>query len=241
MKEITCIIQARITGSKRVPQKMIKPFAGTSLIRIALEKAMKCQNLDRSRIYLSACEDQLKDIAEDVGVSVFERPLNSVVENDQVKPKMRDVYSFAYDIESEYFMMLSACNPMLSIDTIDRAVDFFQNNDIKSLFSVIERKNFYFDKDSKILSKYQGSPEDREYFYHFATTLVEPVYEAAHSIYIFNTEFFKAHNMHRWSFTHNDPYMFEIPPEEAFDIDYPWQFELAEKLYIQKYGNSKKR
>ena len=231
MKEITCIIQARIMGSKRLPQKMVLPFAGTSLLRIALEKLMTCRNLDKNKIFLSACEDELKDIAKDIGVNVYDRPLQSVMENDEVQPSMRDVFSWAYDIESEYFLQISACNPMLKAETIDRAIEFFQNGDIDSLFSVVKRPNFFFDKSSEVLNPFHGS---KEHFYGLDTRLIEPVYEAAHSIYIFKTSYFKnSENCARWSFTKDDPYLFEIPPEEAFDIDYPWQFDLAEAAYIR--------
>jgi CMP-N-acetylneuraminic acid synthetase len=239
MKEITCIIQARIMGNKRVPKKMIKPFAGSSLIRIALEKVLKCKNLDKNKIYLSAYEDELKEIAYDLGIQVYDRSLESVQETDEVKPKMRDVYGWAFDLESEYFLMIGACNPMLKPETIDRAIEYFQTNDIYSLFSVVKKPNFFFDKDSQIISKYMGSREHREYFYHFGTQWVEPIYEAAHSIYLFETEYFRNNNMHRWSFTKNDPYLFEISDHEAFDIDYPWQFELAEAAYITRFGKHK--
>ena len=32
----------------------------------------------------------------------------------------------------------------------------------------------------------------------------------------------------------NDPELKEIPEEETFDIDYEWQFKVAEKLYSKK-------
>ena len=32
----------------------------------------------------------------------------------------------------------------------------------------------------------------------------------------------------------NDPELKEIPEEETFDIDYEWQFKVAEKLYSRK-------
>ena len=37
INDIAIVIQARL-GSKRIPQKMIKPFAGTTLTDIFLEK-----------------------------------------------------------------------------------------------------------------------------------------------------------------------------------------------------------
>ena len=41
--DIAIIIQARL-GSKRIPQKMIKPFAGTTLTDIFLEKIKQCKS-----------------------------------------------------------------------------------------------------------------------------------------------------------------------------------------------------
>ncbi len=243
MKELTCVIQARISGNQRCPGKMIRPFAGSCLVKILLEKLLQCKNLDRDRIYLSACEEELMEMARDLGIKIYNRPDKSISENKDNKANplihLRNVYSWAYVIDSEYFIMISACNPLLSVETIDKAIGFFQDNNIDSLFSVIKRKNYYFDKDSHVLSKYSGNREEKEYFYHLGTQWLEPVYEAAHSIYIFNTAYFKEHNMHRWSFTKDDPYLFEIPPEEAFDIDYPWQFALAEEAYIQRYGRKR--
>ncbi len=40
IKNIAVVIQARL-GSQRVPQKMIKPFAGTTLTDIAIKKIKK--------------------------------------------------------------------------------------------------------------------------------------------------------------------------------------------------------
>ena len=33
----------------------------------------------------------------------------------------------------------------------------------------------------------------------------------------------------------NDPELFTIPEDEAFDIDYEWQFKVAESLYKNKF------
>ena len=39
--DIAVVIQARL-GSQRVPGKMLKPFAGTTLMDIAIEKMLYC-------------------------------------------------------------------------------------------------------------------------------------------------------------------------------------------------------
>ena len=121
---------------------------------------------------------------------------------------------------------------MLREETINEALVFFQENDYPSLFSVVERKNFYFDKDCKLVTPFL---DDKKYIPMLETKLVGSIYEAAHSIYIWHADRIRNESI-RWSMTKNDPFLFEIPPEEAFDVDYPWQFELAEYAYIKRYG-----
>ena len=41
--EIAVVIQVRL-GSQRIPQKMIKPFAGTTLTDIFMEKVKQCKS-----------------------------------------------------------------------------------------------------------------------------------------------------------------------------------------------------
>ena len=87
-------------------------------------------------------------------------------------------------------------------------------------------------KSSKLVNKFEGP---RQLLVGLDTRLIKPLYEAAHTIYMFSANYIKnSPDYSRWSFTKNDPFLFEIPPEEAFDIDYPWQFELAEALYKQR-------
>ena len=82
---------------------------------------------------------------------------------------MRNVYSWVYDLNDEFFMMINPCNPLLSIDSIERAIERFNDADVHSLFSVVKRRNYFFDNDSNILSLYEGSQREKEYFYHFGT------------------------------------------------------------------------
>jgi CMP-N-acetylneuraminic acid synthetase len=233
-KELKVVVQARIKGNMRVPKKMIKPFAGSCLIKILLEKLIKCKNIEKKNLYLSACEPELVDIGKELGIQIYDRPYASIDEDEIKKPNMRDVYDWAYNIESEYFMQINACNPLLSAETIDRSIETFQNSPYDSLFGVVQKANFFFDQDSNVISKFQGIPEHKVYFQHMGTQWVEPVYEAAHCIYIFKREFFMNNGMLRWSLSKNDPFLFEIPNEENFDIDYPWQWELAEQMYIAR-------
>lgn len=225
MKKIACMVKARL-GSQRVKQKMVRPFAGSCLLEISLNNLKKCNLLDSERIYLGAYEDEIKDIGKKVGVKIYNRSEESILET----AGMKELYQFVWKIDSEYFIEINPCNPLLKPETIDKALKCFIENDYQSLFSVVEKRNFFFDKQSKLVSEFLGSEKDLP---TLDTKLVGSLYEAAHSIYIWKAQRVKTELL-RWSFSENDPFLFEIPPEEAFDIDYPWQFELAEHAYIMR-------
>ena len=65
--------------------------------------------------------------------------------------------------------------------------------------------------------------KDKELMYTLDTKFVGSLYEAAHSIYIWKSENIKK-KMKRWDFIKNDPYLFEIPSNESFDIDYQYHY-----------------
>ena len=88
--DICVIIQARL-GSERVPRKMNKPFAKTTLLDIALEKVKKCKNFPIENFFLSAYEPELQKIAERQKVNVFER--SEVSANSEGTP-MTEMYEW---------------------------------------------------------------------------------------------------------------------------------------------------
>ncbi len=231
MKTICCMIKARL-NSERLPNKMIRPFAGSSLLEIALRKLMDCKMLKPENIYLGAYEDEIKAIGQKVGVRIYNRSEKSVSHS----ATMRDLYEFIWTIESDYFLEINPCNPLLRPETIDKALEVFQSNEYQSLFGVVKKKNFFFDDNWKMVNDWLG---DKKLLPTMDTKLVGHLYEAAHSIYIWSVDRMKK-ELNRWSFTKNDPFLFMIPEDEHFDIDYPWQFDLAESAYTKCYAMNMK-
>lgn len=230
MKKFVCVVNARLK-SERVPRKMLAPFAGSCLLEIALKKLLACDFLDQNQLYLGAYDEKIKDIGRKLGVQIYNRTYESTLE-----PVTMDViYKYLWDIDTEYVLEINPCNPLLNSETINRALHVFFEKEYKSLFSVVKRQNFYFNQDSSLMNRFIGN---EKYLPTLETKLIEPVYEAAHCIYIWKAERVKKEGL-RWNLTKNDPFLFEIPPDEAFDIDWPWQFNLAENFYIQKFGIKK--
>lgn len=66
------VIPAR-GGSKRIPRKNIKPFAGKPMIGYAIEAALACEGIDR--VVVSTDDDEIAAIAEGFGAELpFRRP-----------------------------------------------------------------------------------------------------------------------------------------------------------------------
>ena len=61
INDICFIIQARL-GSQRVPNKMIKPFAGTTLVDVAIEKILDSSIIPKENFYFSVHEQELQEI-----------------------------------------------------------------------------------------------------------------------------------------------------------------------------------
>ena len=76
LDNICFIVQARL-NSQRVPQKMIKPFADTNLFELILSKLLQSSIIPKQNIIASVYEQELKDIASNLGINIFERSHDS--------------------------------------------------------------------------------------------------------------------------------------------------------------------
>ena len=226
IKDICFVIQAR-RQSKRVPDKMLRPFAGSNLFTIALEKILSSKVIPRSNFYASVFDSEFEYIAQQRGVNVFKRSAASVVEPLTLQ-KALEWYN---RIDYKYFVLINACNPLLKIETIDSFVEKFIQTESRGQFAVTEKKTFFFDREGLMVSKFNGPDK---YKATLETKMVEPIYEAAHSLYAGTMEDI-GNDIYMGTFNRpGDPDLFVMEEIEAFDIDWPWQFEIAEKMYTRE-------
>ena len=222
INDICIVVQARL-GSQRVPRKMIKPFAGTTLIDILLNKLVSLNSTDYSKVYFCAHEQELLDIATNYPVNIIKRSKESANEEKDIKI----LYEWFKEIPTKHIVMVSACNPLLKINTIDQFIFQYQNSNKEGAISVYESKNYFWNSKGKMLNKW---PEG---FTSMNTKFVEPTKVAAHCMYGCRVDLIKKGN---WV-TNKLPYepeLINMPEIEAFDIDEPWQFKVAEQLYKNK-------
>lgn len=222
INRIAFVVQARLS-SQRVPRKMIKPFADSNLFEIILEKLMKSDIIPKQNIIASVYEQELIDVAESKGVTIFHRSYESA-HNDN---SLQKIYEWHDKLPPniDYVVLISGCNPLLSISTIDEFVAKFVDSDSENLFAVLKKKQYYWNKEGALITPW---PEGQTLM---NTKAVEPTYEAAHVLYASRLDLIKDN---RFMGNFEEPggiSLFVMPELEAFDIDYEWQFDIGEVLY----------
>lgn len=218
-EEVCVLVQARL-GSQRVPSKMIRPFANSTLIDILFEKLKQSKVFPISNVYFSAYEEELKNIAKNHGINIFHRSEKSAMSEGQ---PLTEIYEWWDKLPFKYVILISACNPLLKIETIDAFVEQFLLSEKESGFAVFEKKTYYWDSSGNPITDWKGSTI-------MNTKYVDPIYEAAHCLYASRLDII-GHGYWMDTVSPPKPELFIMKELEAFDIDYEWQFNVAQKLY----------
>jgi CMP-N-acetylneuraminic acid synthetase len=220
MPTIAGLLNAR-SQSTRLPRKLLLPFAGTTLIDIALEKLDRMDFLEHR--YLGAAEEEF--VAKAVpfsNIEILRRDANAVVPgyNDH-----RKVYAHYAKVEADYIFWINACHPLLSIDSVQRACDEVQSTGFNSYTSVIPTTDWIFDASGEPVTNKQAS---------MLSTAHSPVfYKVAHAFHIFRKDFFLKDYV-PWTLTRNDPALVLIPSDESYDVNDRMEFDIAEAAYERR-------
>ena len=195
---------------------MIKPFSDTTLIELGIQKVLDSKIIPEENFYVSVYEKELKDIVKDNGVQLYERSYESA----NSEKSITKVYEWHDKLPYKYVILISACTPLLKTETIDKFVEKYMNLDSDGLFGVIGKKQYYWNEDGDMITNW---PEGLTIM---NTKMVETTYEAAHCLYASRMDTIKD-----GIWMGKTPLLYEMTELEAFDIDYPLQFEVGEILY----------
>jgi CMP-N-acetylneuraminic acid synthetase len=210
--------------SRRIPGKNYRSFAGRPLYRHIIENLLACPLI--SEVVIDTDSPAIRKDAEEhfPQVKLIERPQN--LKGDAVS--MNEV--LFYDVsqtDADYYLQTHSTNPLLSPETIGRAIKIFKENypEHDSLFSVTRMQTRLWDRrhravnhDPEILLRTQDLPV---------------IYEENSCLYIFPRTVMMA----RRNRIGERPLLFEIEREEAWDIDEELDFRIAEFLYREKQKN----
>ncbi len=220
INDIAFVVQARL-NSERVPKKMTRPFCGSNLFEIGLQKLLKSTIIPSDNVFASVYEQELIDIANNNGAQIYKRSYDSA-NNDN---SLQKIYEWHDKLPYKYVIKVNLCSPLLKIDTIDSFAQCFVNQKEDNLFGVIEQKDYFWDKDAKLITPW---PEDQTIM---NTKAVTKTYKAAHVLYASRLDLI-AKNMFMGDFKKERGIkLYPMNELECFDIDYEWQFKIAELLY----------
>ena len=230
IEDILFLIQSR-TESERVPEKIIRPFAGSSLFEIAVKKICSSKLIPKENFYIFVRDERLIEIGNRYDVNIIERSQNSCKEPITLYNLTHEWVELLKD-KYEYFVMLNACNAIVSIETIERFILDFLKSNSNGMFAVVASRNFIFGEDGRLLPKYDA-PE--EYKTSLESKYLEKFYTSANSLYAGKISDLEK-NIYLGTFQKKgEPEFWEFPQEEFYDIDEQYQFELAEQVYKLKY------
>ncbi len=212
--------------SERVPGKNYRPFGdGRPLFQHALGALRGCSQIEA--VVIDTDSDPIKEqCAEEFpDVIVLDRPehlrsgmipMNDVLLHD------------ASQVRSEFYLQTHSTNPLLTTETLSRAIDTFFGHlpDYDSLFGVTRMQTRFWtaegdavNHDPSVLARTQDLP---------------PFFEENSCVYIFDQETLRQ----RGNRIGSRPYLFEIDRLEAVDIDEEVDFEIAELLYERAHGGN---
>lgn len=122
------IIPAR-AGSKRVKDKNIRPFAGTTLTHLAIRQALEAKNLDR--IVISSDSNEVLTIGRSFkNVDVLKRPSEISSDTAPAIDYMNHVVNYYESIgwEPDVLVIIQPTSPIRSGKDIDNTIDCLIKN-----------------------------------------------------------------------------------------------------------------
>ena len=82
IKDVCFIVQARL-NSERIPRKMLKSFASSTLLDICLSKLIRSSIIPKDNLFLSCYEPEIKACGIRRGINIFPRSKQSA--NEETK------------------------------------------------------------------------------------------------------------------------------------------------------------
>lgn len=218
MKKVNFLLPMK-GHSERVPNKNLKTFVDKPLYHFVLEQILKSKYLNK--VYINTdSENIIKDVNKHFPeVIIINRPTELI--GDFVSMNKIIEYDLS-QIEGDFFLQTHSTNPLLTVETIDKGIEaFFDNQDkFDSVFSVTKWQTRFYWEDGKPINH---NPKEL-----LRTQDLPGLYEENSNFYIFTKDSFIASDNKRIGVK---PYMFEMPPMEAVDIDTEFNFKLAENIY----------
>ncbi len=203
------------SGSQRVENKNIRPFAGSSLLEVKLRQLKSIKNLDG--VIVNSNDDKMLKMARELGCEIVKR--DEIFASNSVS--MSDVYkNMAENFNGDIIVYANVTNPLLKDGTLYEAIELYKKNIDKfdSLNSAHAIKEFLFKDNLPINYDLRHQPRSQD---------LPDIYALNFAINIISKEnMIECKNVVGYH-----PYIYAIDEVEATDIDNQIDFDFAEFMY----------
>ena len=205
MDKITAIIPAR-AGSRRLKNKNIAPFNGTTLLEHKIEILKRVPEV--TRIVVSSDSELMLEIAQNHGVDIHRRPVEYC--DEKSRPFSDTVQLICSAVEGDHILWAPCTSPLIYSELYSKAINLYLQalqNGYDSLISVELFKRFLWDENGPLnyeLGDKQVPSQDLPNLYVVTNgILLSPRHKAI-----------------EWKYTYGrHPYKFQIDKFATVDID----------------------
>lgn len=226
MKNIA-LIPAR-GGSKGIPGKNIKLINGKPLIAWSIEQALSADCIDS--VYVSTDCQKIKSVAEEYGAKVpFMRPEAISGDTSSTETAVMHFIEWAEQnsVEICNLFLMQATSPFRYEGQLDKAMKQFVSESADSMLSVTKTHRFIWRNLHQPYASYDVFNRPRRQ----DIKSDDEIYFENGSFYISTLETYKKYKNRLGGKIS----MFEMTPEESFEIDDLLDFSLTE-FVMKKYG-----
>lgn len=208
------------SGSERVVNKNLRPFAGSNLLEIKIKQLLYIKEFDG--IIVNSNDDRMLEIADHLGAETVKR--DPIFATSSVS--MSDVYkNMAENFNGDIVAYCNVTNPMVESESYANAIRTFKElgDKFDSLNSANLVKEFMFLDNKPINYDLENQPRSQD---------LPDIYALNFAISIITKE-----NMIKYkNVIGRTPYMYGLSEAESIDIDTEFDFEIAEFFYRKRYN-----
>lgn len=216
------IIPAR-GGSKSIPKKNIKLFAGKPLIFYTIKTAQEAGVFDR--IIVSTDDNEIAEVSRNYDAEIIMRPVEFARDESPTEDALihvLDVLKEKENYEPTVVMTLEPTAPLRSIETIKGVIDLYKTTDADSVMTLeSEHECHAYLKDGKIKFLIENLPRRRQDR--------EPIYKENGGTYLTETSVLRE----KRKVLGNNLFGYVLPRKETIDINDLLDFQIAEIIMKQ--------
>ena len=216
---ITAVVAVR-DGSQRCKNKNNRPFGDTNLLEMKLNLLKKVRNLDE--IIVNSESEEMLQVGLRHGVKIHRRDpyyASSEINNSQMHGHMADT------TKTDVIFLAPVCSPFVSVESHEKAIDYYYQNNFDSVTSVTEVKNHLWLDGKPLNYTLDNVPNSQD---------LPDVVKLNYGITIIGRDLMKR----KRAVVGYNPGFYKLNEIESIDVDTEFDWMVAERIYEHLKNNA---